>query len=200
MIKNIIFDLGGVLIDWDPRYVYRTVFDTEEEVEWFLKNITKMEWNVMQDAGRDLQEATELLIAEHPKWHKEIKMYYGRWEEMLGGPIDGTVEILRDYIKNPNYRVLALTNWSHQTFPIALKYYDFLHWFEGTVVSGDEKCIKPDPKIYNTIINRYDLVAEESLFIDDNQNNVDGAIACGMQSILFKSPEELATDLKQLLT
>jgi len=200
MIKNIIFDLGGVLIDWDPRYVYQTVFDTEEEVEWFLENVTKMDWNIQQDAGRDLQEATDLLIAGHPKWKKEIEMYYGRWVEMLGSAVEGTVKILDSLVQNPNYRVLALTNWSHQTFPIALKIYDFLQLFEGIVVSGVEKCIKPDPKIYNTIIERYNLKAEESLFIDDNQKNVEGAIACGMQSILFENPKKLEQDLLQLLT
>jgi len=199
MIKNIIFDLGGVLIDWNPRYVYKTIFKTEDEMEWFLNNITKMEWNVQQDAGRDLNEATQILVDQHPKWENEIKAYYGRWEEMLGGPINGTVEILKECCANDKYRVLALTNWSQNTFPIAQARYEFLKWFEGIVVSGDEKCIKPDAQIYNIILERYQLVAAECVFIDDNQDNVDAAIALGMKSIKFESPEKLKIDLDKIL-
>jgi len=197
MIKNIIFDLGGVLIDWNPKYVYRTIFKTEEEVNWFLENITVMDWNVQQDAGRDLDQGTALLVEKFPKWENEIKAYYGRWTEMLGGPIDGSVRILKELLDKKNHRILALTNWSHQTYPIAQKRYDFLSWFEGVVVSGEEKCIKPDPKIYNIILERYTLNANECLFIDDNQNNVDAAIACGMESVLFESPEKLRRELEE---
>lgn len=199
MIQNVIFDLGSVLIDWNPRYVYKTIFKTEEEVEWFLKNITVMDWNIQQDAGRDLTEATEALVSMHPKWEKEIRAYYGRWEEMLGGPIYGTVQILDDLLKSNKYRILALTNWSHQTFPIAQERYEFLKWFEGIVVSGIEKCIKPDRKIYDIIIERYNLKPEECLFIDDNLDNVNGAIACGMKSIQFHNPAQLKKDLEEIL-
>jgi len=197
MIKNIIFDLGGVLIDWNPKYVYRTIFKTEEEVNWFLENITVMDWNVQQDAGRDLDQGTALLVEKFPKWENEIKAYYGRWTEMLGGPIDGSVRILKELLDKKNHRILALTNWSHQTYPIAQKRYDFLSWFEGVVVSGEEKCIKPDPKIYNIILDRYALNANDCLFIDDNQNNVDAAIAYGMESVLFESPEKLRSQLEE---
>ena len=140
-IKNIVFDLGGVLIDWDPRYVYRTIFDTEEEVESFLAKVCVYEWNIQQDAGRSLQEATEVLIRKHPEWATEIQAYYGRWEEMLGGVIEGTLEILESFMSNSNYTVFALTNWSAETFPVAQARYEFLQWFEGIVVSGVEKCI-----------------------------------------------------------
>ena len=197
-IRNIVFDLGGVLIDWNPRYVYRHIFDTEEEVEDFLTNITVMEWNVQQDAGRPLSEATQMLIAEHPKWKKEIEAYYGRWEEMLGGAIDGTVDILKKCVDDKRYSVLALTNWSAETFPIAQKHYDFLTWFEGIVVSGEEKCIKPDPEIYNILLSRYNLIPEETVFIDDNMNNIQAAQALNIHGIHFTSPAELAKDLTRL--
>ena len=124
-IKNIVFDLGGVLIDWNPKYVFRTVFDTEQEVDDFLANICTMEWNVQQDAGRSLVEATQVLSEKHPQWAKEIALYYGRWEEMLGGPIAANVAVLEELIHSKKYRVLALTNWSAETFPIAQSRYDF---------------------------------------------------------------------------
>jgi len=199
MIKNIIFDLGGVLIDWNPRYVYKTIFSSEEKMEWFLKHITTMEWNIQQDAGRDLEEATKILVERHPEWKKEIEAYYGRWEEMLGGPIDGTVKILRDLIDEKKYRILALTNWSQNTFPIALERYEFLKSFEGIVVSGDEKCIKPDKEIYNILLKRYDLLPEECVFIDDNVHNIDAAKELGIRGIHFTSPEGLATRLQETL-
>lgn len=196
-LKNIVFDLGGVLIDWDPRQVYRTIFDTEEEVERFLTHVCKMEWNVQQDAGRSLAEATEVLQKEHPQWHDEIAAYYGRWEEMLVGPIEGTVEILKELVADDNYRVVALTNWSAETFPVAQDRYDFLQWFEGILVSGEEGCIKPDPKIYELLFERYNLLPQESLFVDDNAHNVEGSKALGMDAVRFKSAEQLRSVLEQ---
>jgi len=197
-IKNIVFDLGGVLIDWDPRYVYRTIFDTEEEVEEFLANVCLYEWNIQQDAGRSLQEATEILIRQHPKWTTEIRAYYSRWEEMLGGVIEGTLEILETFIANPNYKVYALTNWSAETFPIAEARYEFLQWFEGVVVSGVEKCIKPNPKIYKILFERYGLNPEECIFIDDNEANIAASRNLGMPAIHFQNPATLKTELARL--
>ncbi len=197
MIRHVIFDLGGVLIDWNPKYVYRTIFDSEEKVDWFIDNITTYKWNVQQDAGRSLSEATSILVSKHPEYQKEIEAYYSRWTEMLGGPIDGTVNILRQIIDTKQYKVLALTNWSAETFPIALERYDFLGWFEGIVVSGDEKCMKPDAKIYNILLSRYYLQAEECLFIDDNMENVQGAKSLGINAVQFKNPDQLIADLEQ---
>ena len=194
-IKNIVFDLGGVLIDWNPKYVFRTVFDTEQEVDDFLANICTMEWNVQQDAGRSLVEATQVLSEKHPQWAKEIALYYGRWEEMLGGPIAANVAVLEELIQSKKYRVLALTNWSAETFPIAQSRYDFLSWFEGIVVSGKEGCIKPDPEIYKILFDRYELDPGECLFIDDNPDNVAGSRACGMEAILCRSGDDLREGL-----
>lgn len=196
IIKNIVFDLGGVLIDWNPRYVYRSIFDTEDEMNAFLRDICTMEWNIQQDAGRSLAEATAVLIAKHPAWAEQIKVYYSRWEEMLGGPIAGTVEILSEFIEDDRYRVYALTNWSAETFPIAQSRYEFLAWFRGIVVSGTEKCIKPDPEIYRILFDRYKLIPAESIFIDDNPDNVQASIDLGMPAIRFQNPSQLREELE----
>ena len=199
-IRNIIFDLGGVLIDWDPKYVYRQIFKTEEEIDWFLENITTYEWNVEQDAGRTLEAATQLLLNKHPKWEKEIRAYYGRWEEMLGGPIEEMVELLNYLLSLKKYRILALTNWSYETFPVAIDRYGyFLNLFEGILVSGMEKMKKPDREIYELMLSRYDLVAEESVFIDDSAKNIAGAEACGIKGIICSNTDQVKKDLSNLL-
>ena len=199
-IKNIIFDLGGVLIDWDPRYVYRQIFDTEEEVNWFLENITTSDWNIEQDAGRLLSDATTELVVKHPKWTSEIQAFYGRWEEMLGGPIEENVQLLKDLISLDQYRILALTNWSHETFPVAIERYgDFLNLFEGILVSGVEKMKKPDHEIYKLMLSRYNLIAEESVFIDDSPKNIKGAKECGIHGVICESPDQVKKDLSALL-
>lgn len=188
---TIIFDLGGVLIDWNPAYVFRQVFDTEEEMHYFFSEICTHDWNIQQDAGRPLEEATEILVAQFPDYEPHIRTYYGRWQEMLGGPIHETVEILEELHQREEHQLLALTNWSHETFPTALELYPFLQLFEGIVVSGVEKCIKPDPQIYNILINRYTVTPQRSLFIDDNAKNVEGAKNMGIEAIQFKSPQLL---------
>ncbi|MGA0415515.1 MAG: HAD family hydrolase [Flavobacteriaceae bacterium] len=191
-IKNIIFDLGGVLIDWSPEYVYLDVFKGDrKKMQWFFDEICTFDWNENQDAGYSLAQATEDRVALFPKYEDWIRMYYGRWEEMLGGPINESVLLLKLLINDPRYRVVALTNWSHETFPIALQRFDFLHWFEGIVVSGEEQTRKPFSEIYQTTLKRFDLIAEESLFIDDNLRNVKAAEALGIQGYHFKSPELL---------
>ena len=196
--NTIIFDLGGVLIDWNPRYVFRDVFDGDEaRMEWFLEHITTSDWNEEQDAGRDLQEATDWLIERHPDWAEQIKQFYGRWEEMLGGPIAGTVDILRQLRDEGNFRLLALTNWSHQTFPIAQERYDFLGWFEGILVSGEEKTRKPFPDFYHLLIQRYGLEPERCFFIDDNLRNVEAARVLDIPSVRFTSAVELRETLTQ---
>lgn len=189
--ETIIFDLGGVLIDWNPKYVFQEVFDNEEEMQHFFDNICTHDWNIQQDAGRPLAEATEILVAEYPDYEPHIRAYYGRWKEMLGGPIHGTVEMLEELHRRQEHQLLALTNWSHETFPTALELYPFLQLFEGIVVSGVEKCIKPDPQIYNILINRYSVQPNQALFIDDNAKNVEGAKNLGIEAIQFKSPEQL---------
>lgn len=196
-IDTIIFDLGGVLIDWNPRYLYRKIFKTEEEVSWFLENICTSEWNDQQDGGRSFEDATRELIEKHPAYKDPIMAWYGRWQETISGPIHGTVNILRQIKQSDQYRLYALTNWSAETFPWALDNFDFLHWFEGIVVSGVEKCRKPLPEFFHVLFNRYNVVPERSLFIDDNLANIKGAQALGLNTIAFKDPHQLALELQQ---
>ena len=197
-IKNVIFDLGGVLIDWNPAYVYLEVFDGDQKkMEWFFDEICTMDWNENQDAGYPLQQATEDRVKMFPQYAEWIRMYYGRWEEMLGNAIEGTVDVLLKLIADPNYRVIALTNWSAETFPVALARFDFLHLFEGIVVSGTEKMRKPFPEIYHLALDRYGFKASETVFIDDNHRNIAASSALGIQSILFKNPDDLERELKE---
>ena len=192
---TIIFDFGGVLIDWNPRYVYDQVFDSEEKIDWFFENICTSEWNEKQDAGRSLCEATEELVAEYPGHEKEIRAYYDRWEEMLGGPIHETVEILRGLIDSKKYKIYALTNWSAETFPVAVQRYDFLQWFDGIIMSGEEKTRKPFPEIYQLLLDRFNVDAGKAIFIDDSIRNIKGAEAIGITGIHFQSPGQLLQDL-----
>jgi len=195
-INTIIFDLGGVLIDWNPEYVFRELIPDPERRRFFFENICTHEWNIEQDAGRPLAEATEQLVNEHPEWESEIRAYYGRWEEMLGGPIHETVDLLRELRDREEHRLLALTNWSGETFPVALSRYDFLHWFEGIVVSGDEKTRKPFSDIYEILLDRYEVDPSQAVFIDDSLKNVEGAEAVGIKGIHFQSTAQLKETLR----
>ena len=195
-IKNIIFDLGGVLIDWNPDYVFLKVFKGDKlKLKEFYEKVCTFEWNENQDAGYPLDKATEDRIKIFPEYEDQIRMYYGKWEEMIGGEIKEVVTILKNLVRENNFRVLALTNWSAETFPIALKKFDFLHLFEGIVVSGTEKTRKPFSDIYEIILNRYNLIATESIFIDDNIRNIKAANKFGIKTIHFKDPLQLKTDL-----
>jgi len=194
-INTIIFDLGGVLVDWDPKYVYRTIFEKEKEMEWFFENICTFEWNEEQDAGRTLAEATELLVKKYPEHESNIRAYYDRWEEMLGGPIEETVEILRELKNNPALKLYALTNWSAETFPIALKKYEFLHWFDGRLVSGEEKIRKPFPELYRRLIDKYSIDPFTALYLDDNSRNLLPAKELGMETIHFQTPDQFRGEL-----
>lgn len=197
-INTVIFDLGGVLIDWNPDYVFLDEFNGDrDKLKWFYENICPSDWNENQDAGYPLEKATEDRVAMFPEHEELIRMYYGRWTEMLGDQIDGTVEILKELIDNKDLKVVALTNWSNETFPIALDKFEFLHWFEGIVVSGKEKTRKPFEEIYELTLKRFDIKPEESIFIDDNLRNVRAAKIHGINGIHFKSPEELKMQLKE---
>lgn len=198
MINTIIFDLGAVLIDWNPHYMYRTLFSNEQEMKEFLANICTSDWNEEQDAGRPLKEGTDLLVAQYPEHEANIKAFYGRWIEMLGEPLHGTVEIFKQLKDSGKYKIYALTNWSAETFPMALERFDFLGWFDGIVVSGTEKIRKPTPAFYQVLLDRYNVDAGEALFIDDNYRNILAAEEMGIKSIHFKSSEALEEELKRL--
>ncbi len=197
-IKTIIFDLGGVLIDWNPKYVFNnTYFETEEKREYFFNHICTSDWNEEQDAGRSIVEATEELIQQFPDWEKAIRDFYGRWTDMLYGPIQETVNIFQQLKESGKYKIYALTNWQVGLFDIALVRYNFLHWFDGRVVSGEEKMRKPFPEFYNLLLNRYNVKVEEALFIDDNLRNVKAAEELGIKSIHFQSAEQMSEKLKE---
>lgn len=195
-VETIIFDFGGVLVDWNPRHLFRKVFAAEAEMETFLKEVCTDEWNVEQDRGRSLAEGTQLLVEKFPDKEVLIRMYYDRWPEMLNGPIHGTVDILAALKKS--YPVYGLTNWSNETFPIALERYEFFQWFDGILVSGDEKIIKPDPEIFALLASRYNINPGDSVFIDDNIKNVNAAMDAGFQAIHFKDPTQLNKALTDL--
>jgi 2-haloacid dehalogenase len=196
--EAVVFDLGDVLIDWNPRHLYRKLFpDDEAAMERFLTDVCSSEWNLAQDAGRTLAEGTALLVAEHPDKAALIEAYYGRWDEMVAGSIQGTVEILAR-LRAAGVRVLALTNWSAETFVRARRRFAFLDWFEGIVVSGAERMVKPDPRIYRLLAERYRLTPGRSVFIDDLPRNVEAATAAGLIGLRFVGAGKLAEDLRGL--
>lgn len=197
-IETIVFDLGGVLVDWSPEYVFKNLIPDAEKRKWFFDNICTSDWNEEQDAGRSIKEATEGLVAAHPSYETEIRAFYGRWEEMLAGQIDDTVEILRELVDNKKYRIYALTNWSAETFPVALARFEFLQWFEGIVVSGVEKTRKPFADFYHILFDRYQIDPATAIFIDDNAKNIVGSAAVGMRAIHFLSPAQLRKELEEL--
>lgn len=196
-INTIIFDFGGVLIDWNPKYLFLDVFNGDEDkTNWFLTNICTSDWNENQDAGYPLAQATQDLVKKFPEHEHLIKLYYGKWETMLGGAITGTVNILEKLLATKQYKIVGLTNWSHETFPIAQKRFDFLNWFDGIVVSGEEKTRKPFADIYNILLTRFNIEANKAVFIDDNLRNIEAAKALGIHGIHFTTPENLIEQLK----
>ena len=198
-VNTIIWDLGGVLVDWSPNYVFHeTYFTTPEKRTYFFEHICTHDWNEQQDAGRSIVEATQELVAQFPEWEKEIRDYYGRWTDMLNGPLHGTVSIFRELIDSGKYKHYALTNWQADLFNIALVRYNFLHWFDGRVVSGVEKVRKPFPAFYQRLLDRYQVAPANAVFIDDNLRNVKAAEEMGIKSIHFHNPGQLRAELQQL--
>lgn len=197
-IKNIVFDFGGVLMDWNPRYFFRDYFNDDERMEYFLTHIAQQEWNEEQDRGRALAEGTEIQVKKFPEWEKEIRAYYDNWTVMLKSDIPHNVEVLRKLGKT-DYQLYGLTNWSAETFPYALENYDFFQLFNGKiVVSGTEKLIKPDPKIWHILLERYALQAGESVFIDDSLRNIEMAQSLGFKTVHITPDTNLEEELNNL--
>ncbi len=190
----VVFDLGGVLIDWDPRYLYRSIFDDEARMETFLATVTTREWNLAQDAGRPWSEAVEELATRYPEWRDEIHAYWQRWPETLGDAIEPTVEILAE-LRAAGVPLYALSNWSAETFSFAEGRYPFLAWFAGIVVSGFERLVKPDPRIFRVLLDRYGLDAGDTIFVDDQPANVEAARGVGMHALRFVDAPTLRADL-----
>ena len=193
-VKAVVFDLGGVLIDWDPRYLYRKLLDDEAAVEEFLATVCTLAWNAEQDRGRPFAEGVAELVERHPAHAAAITAYHERWAEMLGGAVDGTVEVLAE-LRAAGVPVYALTNWSAETFGFARERFEFLEWFDGVLVSGEERMIKPDPAIFRLLLDRFGLDAEATFYVDDSEQNVAAADRLGFDAVRFTTPAQLRRDL-----
>jgi 2-haloacid dehalogenase len=196
----VVFDLGGVLFDWNPDYLFRKLIADESERKWFLANVCNSEWNLQQDAGRPLSEATAILSARHPEHARLIHAFYARWTEMLGGTLAEGMAIF-EALETAGVPLYALTNWSGETFPYARDNYPFLHRFKDVLVSGDEKLVKPDARIYQRMLERIrkhypDAQPEQLVFIDDVRRNVDAAHALGWRAIHHTDPAATAAQLR----
>lgn len=196
-VKTLVFDLGKVLIDWDPRYLYRKLIPDESEMDFFLAEICSPEWNAQMDRGKSFQEAVDELAVVYPKYSKQIQAYYSRWEEMILGPIQGTVKIL-ERLREAGYPLAALSNWSAETYPKVANRFALLKLFDPLVISGEVGLIKPDPEIYNYLLKKINREAKDCIFIDDSESNIRTAEEMGFISIHFSSPEELGRNLEEL--
>jgi 2-haloacid dehalogenase len=192
--KAVVFDLGGVLIDWDPRYLYRKLLADEAAVEEFLATVCTPEWNAEQDRGRPFAEGVAELVERFPAHAAVITAYHERWPEMLGGDVGGTVELLAE-LRAAGVPLYALTNWSAETFGIARGRFEFLNWFDGVLVSGEERMIKPDPAIFQLMVDRFGLDPGSTFYVDDSAANVAAAGRLGFDAVRFTSPEQLRRDL-----
>ncbi len=197
MKKTIIFDLGGVLLDWNPRHLYRKIFSDQLEMDYFLREICTLEWNGLTDLEKSFADAVEELIPFHPEYADQIRAYHLRWEEMISGPFPGSVKILEE-LKAAGYPLAALSNWSSETFPIAARKYEFLGWFDPLVISGRVGFSKPDPEIFHILLAELNRDPRECLFIDDREENIQTAQQIGFETVHFSSPEQLRDSLQTL--
>lgn len=194
----VIFDIGGVLIEWDPRHLYRKLFAGDEvAMEHFLATVCTHEWNRGQDAGRSFAEGARVLKALHPDKAELIDAYGARFDEMMPGPIKGTVEILAE-LRARGTPLYALTNFSAETYPATFGRFDFLRWFNGVVVSGEVKAIKPNPEIFHALLETYAIDPQRAVFIDDVPVNAAAAAALGIHGIHFTTPAALRAELVDL--
>lgn len=191
-IDAVVFDFGAVLLEWNPRHLYTRIFDDATRVEWFLSEVCPPDWNVEQDRGRTIVEAEAEAIGRHPDMADEVRAFYGRFQEMIPHAIDDSVGALKA-LKAEGYPVYGLTNFSAETLPPTRERFDFLRLFDGIVVSGEEKVIKPDPEIYRRLIDRFDLTPERTAFIDDSPRNVAAAQAFGLHSHRFETGPAMLT-------
>src|SRR5712691_6571956 len=194
----VVFDLGGGLIDWDPRHLYRKLFAGDEAaMEHFLATVCTHEWHRHHDAGRSFAEGARLLKAEHPDKAELIDAFGNREGEMMAGPIAGSVAILEE-LRDREVPLYALSNWPAESFPLARQRFDFLGWFRGILVSGDVKVIKPDPRIFELLIERFAIDPLRAIFIDDIEVNAAAARAFGMHAIQYTNPAALRAELVAL--
>jgi len=193
--ENVVFDIGNVLVGWDPAALYRDVFKGDEEkVRWFLHNICNMDWNLEQDRGRSFADGVKVLAARHPEWAREIAAYHERWHETITGPIDGSVSVLKT-LHETGVPVYAITNFNDEKFAQTVARFDFLKLFRDTVVSATERVIKPEPEIFAILCRRNGLSPASCVFIDDNAHNVQGARDFGMHAIHFTGADTMRREL-----
>ncbi len=193
-----LFDLGGVFFDWDPNHFYKNVFENIEEREFFLAEVCNDHWNVQQDAGRSIAEAELELIPKFPHYEKEIKMYYKNHRKMIRGVFEESIDILKK-LKDKNYECYVLSNWSAETFAGMTDDYPFLKLFDGLLISGEDKLMKPDSAIYELAKNRFNLNAEETVFIDDKQENIEAAKGLDFKTIHLTDPKNIEIEINQFL-
>ncbi|MBR1778676.1 MAG: HAD family phosphatase [Alphaproteobacteria bacterium] len=193
-VEAVVFDFGGVLIDWNPRYLYRKIFQDEQEMEYFLTHICSLSWNAMLDKGKPFHQGIEELLPLYPQYANAIKQYDIRWEEMCGEEIRGSVALLHQLKKK--YPLYGLTNWSEEKYALTYPKHDFFKLFDGIVVSGVEKEIKPEPRLFEILIDRYHLTPEKTVFTDDSWANIQTAEKLGFQAVLFETPEKLEQALR----
>ena len=191
----VVYDLGGVLIDWNPRHLYRKLIEDETTMEWFLAEVCHTAWNEEQDRGRSFAAAIEEAAARHPEYRPLIEAYFERWAEMMAGEIEGAVAILEE-LRTSGHELHALTNWSAETFLHARERFAFLEWFESILVSADVGLIKPDPAIFRLLLERIGRTPAECIYIDDNPKNVASAAALGLDAIAFQGAPELRAELE----
>jgi len=197
-IQAIIFDFGNVLIEWDPRLIYRRFFhDEEESMERFLREVRFMEWNALQDKGRPFKEGVADLSEQFPHYSHLIQAYHDNWKESIGDPLAGSVDIMKR-LKRAGYPLYGLSNWSAETFPYVRLRYDFFNLFEDIVISGEVGSIKPEPIIFEVLLEKIGRPANECLFIDDSLANTRQANQMGFATIHFISPVQLEEALKNL--
>ena len=198
-IKNVVFDFGGVLLDWNPRYFDKSIFNDDQKMEYFLQNIATSTWNAQMDKGRSFEECMKELAEQYPEYKDPIMLYRKGWETMLKGPIESGMRVLDAVMNAQKFKVYGLTNWSAETFPGTFNKYKFLQKFEGIVVSGEEQMIKPEKGIYLTLIERYNLVPEETFFMDDNIQNVETALSRGINAVQFTGTDKNLEQIAKIL-
>jgi 2-haloacid dehalogenase len=185
------------LVDWDPRYLFRQLLSDEAAVESFLAEVCTPEWNAKQDAGRSWAEGVAEASARFPEHAELVAAYDERWWETIGGQIDGTVEVLRE-LRESGVGLYAITNWSAEKFDLTFPRFEWLSWFDGIVVSGHERIVKPNRRIYQILLDRYGIDPASAVYIDDIEFNVEAARDLGMTGLVFTTPERLRADLEEL--
>ena len=194
---TVVFDVGNVLLRWDPRRVYRELIPEPERLDWFMHNVCTAAWNLEQDRGRSWEEAVATLVAQHPDWEREIRAYDERWHDSIPHTIADSVAVLEE-LKGQGEKVYAITNFSREKWAESLLRFPFLQSFDGAIVSAHERLVKPDPAIFHVLLERYGLAAEDCIFVDDSEKNVVAARGVGMQAVHFVEPIDLRSELRTL--